>query len=1073
MSRLTRRLRRPLFTVSTAVLQVARSSLSHTVLCRLPQEFTASHAFITPEMVEVCAPMTSHRCAPSMVSRGSAHAMAIEVELCGEEGKRENSSGAAASHAAASSTIHSASAAAYTTVDHVDAFSRGRVLNYLKRMGVSSSQLPQGARSPFTTRPHPDATPGRELFTATLRLPLPPPHGSYVAEGVAETVKDAELLAAMHAERVCDALAVPLFRLPSMQQKYAENVRQSEGRYAPLPGDAIRPEGTPLPPPLRMVSAAAAMGATIDRHGQVAASGGEDGGSVMRERAVVAEAEIITEVRGAGSSSVVQEPPSTADRPAAAGLPLNEESAAVSSWLAAYRQVVWYPWEDPAAAAPSSSLAGSPFDPTENGAWQLTNVVSTRLPPTKFAVAFACILDAEAEERVRQHWKDRLGCGLEKHLTVTQVALSGSASRMHVAEISLALHEGDFPTSAQWQWAVETFGAIDQLQAKGKAQRKEVAIQLATMHAELLLDALGVPLYFRDPAKQQKHAAAAACFHRSSPSSSNPLPLLQPPQQLPLPLKQQMGEDFSLESLTTVSTHGRPFYKRTEGERIVLAQNSLNYCTCEAVEVNPPADLLEEAEALLSRWQRTILHSRYSDCFIITRMGDFYRASTLTPVPRAFGVRGGIGIGRSPAQAIALASLHAVDSLCLLGVPLFVEAAEQKAWMAKRKRMGRTTPEAFAACLQPRDWQPLEPPIFLDAQLQSFFASHSDAAETMAGRPACFHWVEALRARHATAAPPHHKSSNSSSGDARPAVFPPYLPAYLIEGSQARRLPHTDDFRAVLQLSVLQDCEVFGEGVTEEELIHIGNEVRTCVQNYLRQEYSDGGDGCSDWMAPPLLLPSVHITGYGRTGASVYSVAFLRLPSPSGGSRGGSAAEADVGITKKKKKKAKKLLSGVLTEAEAPPLSNTNNSGKEDAGRTSRRLVSVHIPPDPAPSPPPAAAPASPGDLPPHGLAIGVALKKKDAERACFLHAARILNDVYQEDVLARHRAGLPRQSLISSFDALQKKCFPSVADEPAKQQGKGAEIPRPSPKPLIHAGMMAHINSQRSSAPKNKPSLF
>uniref|UniRef100_A0A0A9YZF1 Guanylate cyclase soluble subunit alpha-3 n=1 Tax=Lygus hesperus TaxID=30085 RepID=A0A0A9YZF1_LYGHE len=90
------------------------------------------------------------------------------------------------------------------------------------------------------------------IYTATCKLMLPEPHRLYVAEGTGRSVKDAELLAAMHAEMVCDSLGVPLFRLPSMQIKHATGVR-ARGRYAPMPEDPIAPEGTAVPPPLRML----------------------------------------------------------------------------------------------------------------------------------------------------------------------------------------------------------------------------------------------------------------------------------------------------------------------------------------------------------------------------------------------------------------------------------------------------------------------------------------------------------------------------------------------------------------------------------------------------------------------------------------------------------------------------------------------------------------------------------------------------------------------------------------------------------------------------------------------------
>lgn len=1510
----------------------------------------------------------------------------------------------------------------YWNVQRVDSFARGRIMNYLRRMGVTTAnpfhttssieksshgipvasqrggEVQQQNNAPWLS-PEEEISSARistVLYTATLHLPLPSPHGSYMAEGVGETIKDAEILAAMHAERVCDALGVPLFRLPSMQQKYAENVRRREQRYAPLPGEAVKPEGTAVPPPLRMVSAAtekSLVEAATERKRNT--KGGERGGgsamenpesaewggrgnlneTAMPDRVsvkewsseslssahqkktekdlegeptglhsttntpgdgrkdsastaasfvadpiafsslfspLVTEAEIIVErttrpdgrgracgggIKSTNASSersgttekgsrfstaaaaaaattteyppyttpsfssmepeVTHEkrssqehtetpqrstrwnPPGTTTSPAgeaeeegvpSPSLPSTTTTTTSSSfttttavaestpvkegppsppttvsgktghrlvvpkspvvavaeeaeWVLDYRSAVCYPWslsssprggyrgtttyEDlltttTTATAASSAGYYAPFDPTESGRWQMVNVLSSRRSVyAEDAIGFPCVLDPGAMERVKDFFLQRAtlsaeaaavagGGGAtnaamqwdaeggeskmawlppllpsslkkwEEAFVLTHVVLPGSATRMYVAELDLQLSlplpfrasrmEDEItivspttPTAAAARVRGDGCGGTAaagpsstrvSVMAKGKANQKEVAKQLAAMHAELLLDALGLPLFPRDAARQARHAKAAAAYGRAwvlgNPdqeghiestatvsdgdlsSSSSSSSWLQSTTPLPLPLKQQLGcgEEVWIEpgwkgsngsshhTSAGAAASSSSAYVRTEEERIVVAHNTLNFFCSDAVEVYPPSDLLEEAESLLARWQREVVHSPYPQVYLLTKMGDFFRAATLTPVPRAFGVRGGIAVARTPAMAVSLCALHAIDSLCALGIPVCTKPAEQAAFLRRRRVMGRITPEewigwwgrgedgedvivgsggsgsspAAAASLEPAtvyepsmarlvyDGLRMQPPppsstsqqeekekeAIADGRKGSNETSSTSTTGSVDSEKAhqeewvqkcngggedpssmspsslagVWGWKYLLRAldnHH------HHQQQKqqraaasgvgSSGGACRGLLRPPYLPAYLMEGSQPRRLPQSTDLRDILQISITRDVEEYGKGCTEEELIHIGNEVKVCVHNYLRHQYAlreaerleaqqrqtaagasssssttttgkkkkkkkasgnaevslspaattttsstpsptttdaascptpvspEEKDGIHGWDArtPPLLVPSVCITGYGRTGASVHNIAFLRLLPPfvpskkttrlssssssSFGSRTGGGgndtsqrklqkdtADEKEQVIRKGEEEEEKISprpfsssAGVRVETSLlPPLTSPSCFANLSTTTTTSTFTSSTISYVP--------------------LAVGFSLKKKDAERACYVHAARLLYEVYGEDVLARYRAGLPRLSVVGSFDTLKEKCFKDCRRTSPAPAAASSSTPPPSvehpclppPRPLIHTTMKNFIDTGRyMTVQKTKRSPF
>ena len=136
---------------------------------------------------------------------------------------------------------------------------------------------------------------------------------------------------------------------------------------------------------------------------------------------------------------------------------------------------------------------------------------------------------------------------------------------------------------------------------------------------------------------------------------------------------------------------------RSESERLVAHHTEWSDKVTGFVTVNPDPVLLTESrrivEELRLRHQGLTLPSRLPDVFVVTMMGDYFRATTLLPnVPPSCGILGGNGIGRTIEQAMELASLHAMDVLCDANIPVFEDDPQrQKEWEERRGRLRLVT----------------------------------------------------------------------------------------------------------------------------------------------------------------------------------------------------------------------------------------------------------------------------------------------------------------------------------------------------------------------------------------------
>lgn len=367
-----------------------------------------------------------------------------ETERAGPTSQTSATAVAQASHAARSRVLPSH----FSPINELDLFARARVVNFIRRYRRDGkAELP--ASAVFTVTCVNADTP---LYHAYARLPLRHPDGErntqqeqqqeeddkehrvhaervddgvtdtcawdghVYAHGVAASEKAAITVAAMHAERIIDALGFHLYTLPSTQRRHAAAARRA-GRFAPMPDEGGKT--------VMWATAAAASAFPLPlRHGD--ANDAHTGGS------------------------------------------------------------------------------GS-----ESGTWQLVDVRPHRWVVPGEAIFSPTLLDAGAQTRIthflHEHGRRWSECG---------VVVKQSA-RTHNKEEEKE-HEEEARGSEMYVAALTL--PVCGVSARGKARTAAMATCLVCMHAELLLDALHIPLFPRHPSRQCHHARQAWSAGRPAPS---------------------------------------------------------------------------------------------------------------------------------------------------------------------------------------------------------------------------------------------------------------------------------------------------------------------------------------------------------------------------------------------------------------------------------------------------------------------------------------------------------------------------------------------------------------------------
>ncbi|KAK7196268.1 RNA editing associated helicase 2 [Novymonas esmeraldas] len=527
----------------------------------------------------------------------------------------------------------------FADVDAVDQFTRPRMLAFARRhrgrTEAPSSHDGGGVSNTaagFATETLRDG----ELYHA--RLPLPVTGGArglvdavnassgaasrstdvLWAHGVSNTAKEAELLAAMHAELMADLLGYHVFTLPSKQHKHAEAARAA-GRYASSPED-----------------------------------------------------------RTSG--------PSAAER--------------LEQWPLPLRRVLT-------------------DEETEGGKWQLVNTAPTwqHYVFPSHTMLSPCMLDAGSRPRIEALFA-RAPPGSPSF------ARQLTTERVRTLTASSAAEGGEAATVAQLVLPAEVTGLADAdvaLVAFGKAADRTTAVLLACMHAELLLDAVHVTL-FDDDATQKAHAMAAWSYGRPAP-----LPGAQPKNpshvHLPDPLKElRVSPAAAVGRGRTSSRSAEEDWFHRHG---VVTEQSGSFVETPIGE----STAVEDVVAFLRAHDAV----RADAPFLQVRIRSHIKSTVLLPLPDHYGIRGGVGIASNAQDADTLAAMHALDVLCMLGVPVKKSAAADAAWRRSRREQVPHVPDEVEdhACPSP----PARRCTVKSLTLQVVVNAATESAETAAAAP--------------------------------------------------------------------------------------------------------------------------------------------------------------------------------------------------------------------------------------------------------------------------------------------------------------------------------------------------
>eukprot|EP00759_Apiculatamorpha_spiralis_P013322 PhF_6_TR1999/c0_g1_i4/m.3381 len=371
--------------------------------------------------------------------------------------------------------LHNPSETTKFRVMEPDPFARTRVIAYAKKQQqhLNHPSLFQNKEVTIATK---------TLYEASVVVTLA--GVERIAMGVGPTTKDAEIAAAMHAELMMDALSIPVFSLPSSQRKHVE-ARRLLGLWAPLP----REDGNISTPP-----------------------------SPTNPSSSSSTEIFTTPVRISEMQSVVVTPPPPSQNPSTTKQ--QKSTPPPSTKLP--------PNPPPKLCPRNPTTIPSTYDESENGKFavvyptQMDEMCSSSLScgPTN-------VMDPQAKPRVLTYMRRLLN---EKEtypppLKCTPYSILDGITFTQV-EIEIPL-----PKSHQ-----SCYNNAPKVKAIGVAASQKNAEMMAWMHAEYMLDAMGISLYGKQEL-QAEHKKYVEFFGRSAPSGPGTTTPILPCSTLPLPFR--------------------------------------------------------------------------------------------------------------------------------------------------------------------------------------------------------------------------------------------------------------------------------------------------------------------------------------------------------------------------------------------------------------------------------------------------------------------------------------------------------------------------------------------------------
>eukprot|EP00759_Apiculatamorpha_spiralis_P029989 PhF_6_TR31844/c0_g1_i2/m.47163 len=258
----------------------------------------------------------------------------------------------------------------------------------------------------------------------------------------------------------------------------------------------------------------------------------------------------------------------------------------------------------------------------------------------KYALMSPVCMDEFAKGRIETYVLKHSGQRLNSKIQMDQVVVpwEGRKHAMLLATITVPVPAG--------------FG---ERYAKGLAVGKADAVLMACMHAELLLDTLGIRLFDKDE-DQASHAKVAALYGRGAPFPNDPIAPFDTPS--PPPLRSLFPNEDPLKSENLIDAYLEDF---SEAAQLIQTKDidHVDFSCYEKLQQFFEANDLGNVEN-----------------YVIEKLGSTYKAMAVLPVPKEFGKRFAIGIGNTPLRARYVAAVHGVQVLDTLGVQLYPNNAK-------------------------------------------------------------------------------------------------------------------------------------------------------------------------------------------------------------------------------------------------------------------------------------------------------------------------------------------------------------------------------------------------------------
>lgn len=245
----------------------------------------------------------------------------------------------------------------------------------------------------------------------------------------------------------------------------------------------------------------------------------------------------------------------------------------------------------------------------------------------------------------------------------------------------------------RWYTASLDLGEI-QVRATGKATTQEAALDLCAMHAELLLQWFGVPLYTNPHAQALYYDACLKWGRHVAAAPIDSATVNLQTAKLPKPLKEWFRSRKTRKRCA----------ERNVQEKLLLLNRIIVHCyrkhllEVDVFATDTYTELLSLLEPCVRSFMVAMQHPFESAYFnLVYTKNSQFRVTIYLPLPERYGVRGGYAIGSTPRRALLLCALNAVDVLCALDVipPVCLAQPRWQRLLELRAAVGMVLPPSY------------------------------------------------------------------------------------------------------------------------------------------------------------------------------------------------------------------------------------------------------------------------------------------------------------------------------------------------------------------------------------------